>query len=92
MASQHRLESFFNELKCNEMMIFMEFMRGTISKPHCYALSEPPVDRMAFSSINDYYPHREVLRLQRNPVLVERFSLQEILRIKGLERDPEGMS
>ena len=24
--SQHRLESFFNESKCNGMMIFMEFM------------------------------------------------------------------
>ena len=26
MVPQHRLESFFDELKCNGMMIFMEFM------------------------------------------------------------------
>ena len=26
MVSQHRLESFFHEIKCNGMTIFMEFM------------------------------------------------------------------
>ena len=25
-VSQHRLESFFHEIRCNGMMIFMEFM------------------------------------------------------------------
>ena len=31
MVSQHRLESFFYEIKCNGMTIFMEFIRSAFA-------------------------------------------------------------